>query len=94
VQRSFAGVGVAVGVGVDPAWATADQPVTPSAIITRGPTRERRVVAFNMALLPMCKALIGEPPHIGTISPEIDPIGSIFGGDVKFFSKSLLVTDM
>jgi hypothetical protein len=40
-------VGVTVGVAVGPAWATADQTVTESATITRDPTTERRVVAFD-----------------------------------------------
>jgi hypothetical protein len=42
-------IGVAVGVGVVPAWATADQTVTASATITRDPTTERRIVAFDTA---------------------------------------------
>jgi hypothetical protein len=41
-------VGVAVAVG--PAWATADQIVTASATMTRDPTTERWVVAFDMVL--------------------------------------------
>jgi hypothetical protein len=49
-------VGSAVGVGVDPAWATADQTVTASAIITRETTTERRIVAFDTLLLLMCDA--------------------------------------
>ena len=48
-------VGVAVGVGTGPAWATADQAVTASATITRDPTTERRIVAFDMVLLLMCE---------------------------------------
>jgi hypothetical protein len=39
--------GVAVGVAVGPAWATADQTVTASATITRDPTTERRIAAFD-----------------------------------------------
>jgi hypothetical protein len=39
--------GVAVGVGVGPAWATADQAVTASATSTKDPTAERRIVAFD-----------------------------------------------
>jgi hypothetical protein len=42
---------VPVGVGVNPAWATADQTVTASAGITRDPTTEQRIVAFNTVLL-------------------------------------------
>ncbi len=38
---------VGVGVGPGPAWATAGQTVTTSATITRGPTTERRIVAFD-----------------------------------------------
>jgi hypothetical protein len=48
-------VGDAVGVGPGPAWATADQTVTASATITRDPTTEQRIVAFNTALLLMCE---------------------------------------
>ncbi len=44
-------VGSTVGVGAGPAWATADQNVTASATITRGPTTERQVVALDTVLL-------------------------------------------
>ena len=61
-------VGSTVGVGVGPAWATADQTVTVSATITRDPTTERRIVAFDTALPPHVRDLngancpIAEPP--------------------------------
>jgi hypothetical protein len=42
---------VGPGVGVGPAWATADQTVTASAAITRGPTTERRIIEFDTVLL-------------------------------------------
>ncbi len=44
-------VGSTVGVGAGPAWATADQNVTASAIITREPTAKRRIVALDTVLL-------------------------------------------
>ena len=40
-------VGSAVGVGGGPAWATADQTMTATTAITRHPTTERRIVAFD-----------------------------------------------
>jgi hypothetical protein len=43
--------GVAVGVAVGPAWATADQTVTASATITRDPTTEWRIIAFDAVAL-------------------------------------------
>jgi hypothetical protein len=52
-------VGVPVGVGPGPASATADQTVTASAAITRGPTTERRIVVFDTALLLMCEIRMG-----------------------------------
>ena len=47
---------VVVGVGVGPAWATAGKTVTASATITRNPTTERRIVAFDTVLLLVCEA--------------------------------------
>jgi hypothetical protein len=49
-----AAVGVPVGVGVGPAWATDDQTVTASATITKGPTTERRIVAFDTGHSYLC----------------------------------------
>jgi hypothetical protein len=52
------GVGVAFGVGVGPgpASATADQIVTASAKITKNPTTERRIVAFDTVLPLICES--------------------------------------
>ena len=52
-------VGVEMGVVVGPARATAGQIVTPSATITRVPTKKRRIVELDTALPPQVKTLNG-----------------------------------